>query len=81
MHVLDVYDHYVFRARIEQDLREQLRQRKIHSYEEAAAQAKPQGLLPRNGAWQNKHFMSRPLSSLDYVLNHAWWPLDRLSAW
>ena len=44
VHVLDLYDHYVFRARLQQDLREQLKAGTIHSIDEAA-QADPHGLL------------------------------------
>jgi phosphatidylserine/phosphatidylglycerophosphate/cardiolipin synthase-like enzyme len=72
VHVLDVYDHYVFRARIEDDLRKQLREGKIHSYDQAASHADPRGLLPLDDSWQKEHFAkNRPATSLDYFLAHA----------
>jgi len=68
VHVLDLYDHYVFRARLEDDLRNDLKAGKIHSYQEAAAAVKPHGLLRIDDTWQNKHFGPRTKSSLDYFL-------------
>jgi phosphatidylserine/phosphatidylglycerophosphate/cardiolipin synthase-like enzyme len=54
VHVLDLYDHYVFRARLQQDLREQLKAGTIHSIDEAA-QADPHGLLAA------RRYLPRPL--------------------
>jgi hypothetical protein len=71
VHVIDIYDHYVFRARLEQNLREQLKAGKIKSFEEAPAASQPHGLLHADAAWQDKHFAARPPSSLDYFLKHA----------
>ena len=71
VHVLDVYDHYVFRARIEQDLRDRLMKGQIHSFDDAATQASPHGLLRLDSQWQHKRFRKRPQSSLDYFLAHA----------
>jgi hypothetical protein len=68
IHVLDIYDHYVFRARIEQKIRQQLIEGKIHSYEEAAAMSKPQGFLQTTARWQDRYFGAVPQSSLDYFL-------------
>jgi hypothetical protein len=68
VHVLDIYDHYVFRARLEQDLREQLKAGKIKSFEEAAAASQPHGLLRTNASWQDKHFGARAKTALDYFL-------------
>lgn len=68
VHVLDIYDHYVFRARVEQNIRQQIIEGKIHSYEEAAAQSKPQGLLKPNDGWQDRFFQKHPKSSLEYFL-------------
>jgi phosphatidylserine/phosphatidylglycerophosphate/cardiolipin synthase-like enzyme len=69
IHVLDIYDHYVFRARIEQSIRQQLIDGTIHSYEEAAAMSKPQGLLKTTARWQDRFFGAPPKSSLDYFLS------------
>ena len=71
VHVLDIYDHYVMRARLEQNLRDQLKAGKIHSFEEAAATAEPHGLLHLDAKWQDKHFGKRPRSALDYFLDNA----------
>jgi phosphatidylserine/phosphatidylglycerophosphate/cardiolipin synthase-like enzyme len=69
VHVLDIYDHYVFRARVEQDIRQKLINGTIHSYEEAAAQSKPQGLLKNSDIWQDKLLKKHPKSSLEYFLS------------
>jgi phosphatidylserine/phosphatidylglycerophosphate/cardiolipin synthase-like enzyme len=71
VHVLDIYDHYVFRARLEQNLRDQIKAGKIKSYEEAAAENKPHGLLRTDASWQDNHFKDRPQSALDYFLKHT----------
>jgi phosphatidylserine/phosphatidylglycerophosphate/cardiolipin synthase-like enzyme len=68
VHVMDIYDHYVFRARLEDDLRNQLKAGKIKSFAEAATESKPGGLLRTDPGWQNRHFAPRPQSSLDYFL-------------
>lgn len=71
VHVLDLYDHYVFRARLQQDLREQLKAGTIHSIDEAA-QTDPHGLLPRDDSFQDRYFAAhRPRSALDYFLTHT----------
>ena len=72
VHVLDLYDHYVFRARLEQNLRNQLKSGQIHSFAQAAAQSDPHGLLHLTADWQKSHFQqNRPRSSLDYFLDHT----------
>jgi phosphatidylserine/phosphatidylglycerophosphate/cardiolipin synthase-like enzyme len=71
VHVLDIYDHYVFRAKLEQSLRDQIKAGKIRSFAEAAAQNKPHGFLRLDSSWQDQHFDERPQSSLDYFLRHA----------
>jgi phosphatidylserine/phosphatidylglycerophosphate/cardiolipin synthase-like enzyme len=71
VHVLDLYDHYVFRARLEQDLRNKLKSGQIKSFQEAAAGAQPRGLLATDASWQNKHFGPHAPSSLDYFLNNG----------
>ena len=71
VHVIDLYDHYVFRARLEQDLRNQLKSGKIKSFEEAAASSQQHGLLRMDASWQDKYFGVRPQSSLDYFLRNA----------
>jgi hypothetical protein len=72
VHVLDLYDHYVFRARLEQDLRDQLKAGTIRSPEDAAAQADPHGLLPLDGGeFQNRYLQQdRELSAMGYFLDH-----------
>jgi len=67
VHVLDIYDHYVFRARLEQTLRDQLKAGTIKTMD-AAADAKPRGLLRLDASWQDAHFRKRPRSSLEYFL-------------
>jgi phosphatidylserine/phosphatidylglycerophosphate/cardiolipin synthase-like enzyme len=69
VHVLDLYDHYVFRARVEQDIRQKLINGTIHSYEEAAEQSKPRGLLKTTDMWQDKLLKKHPKSSLEYFLS------------
>jgi len=71
VHVIDVYDHYVFRARLEQDLRAQLKAGKIKSFAEAAAASQPHGLLRTDASWQDRHFLPRPLTCLDYFLKNS----------
>jgi phosphatidylserine/phosphatidylglycerophosphate/cardiolipin synthase-like enzyme len=72
VHVLDLYDHYVFRARLEENLRNQLKSGQIHSFAQAADQSDPHGLLHLSADWQNAHFQpNRSRSSLDYFLDHA----------
>lgn len=60
VHVIDLYDHYVFRARLEQDLRYQLKAGKIHSPEEAAEHADHHGLLPLNGKLPGQPLREQP---------------------
>ena len=70
VYVLDLYDHYVFRARLEQNLRDQLKSGQIHSFTQAA-QSDPHGLLHLSADWQMSHFApDRPRSALDYFLGH-----------
>jgi phosphatidylserine/phosphatidylglycerophosphate/cardiolipin synthase-like enzyme len=68
VHVIDLYDHYVMRARLEEKIRKDITDGKLKSYEEAAAAVQPHGLLGLNDVWQDKHFDHRPMSSLDYFL-------------
>jgi phosphatidylserine/phosphatidylglycerophosphate/cardiolipin synthase-like enzyme len=75
VHVLDIYDHYVFRARLEQSLRDQLKAGKIKSFDEAASDTPAHGLLRLNSSWQDSHFGARQISSLDYFLKQI--PADR----
>ena len=71
VHVIDLYDHYVMRARLEEKIRADIIAGKLKSYEDAAAAAQPHGLLGLNSDWQDKHFGDRPMSSLDYFLANA----------
>ncbi|WP_342360032.1 phospholipase D-like domain-containing protein [Terrarubrum flagellatum] len=71
VHVIDLYDHYVFRARLEDNLRDQLKSGKIKSFAEAAANSQPHGLLRTDAGWQDKHFKDRTPGSLDYFLGEG----------
>jgi hypothetical protein len=71
VHILDLYDHYVFRARLEQNLRGQLAAGKIHSFEDAVGASEPHGLLRTDAGWQDRHFAPRSKGAWDYFLAHA----------
>jgi hypothetical protein len=72
VHVLDLYDHYVFRARIEQNLRDKLAGGSIHSLADSQTSGDPSGLLKLDSSWQDAHFApDRPRSALDYFLDRA----------
>jgi hypothetical protein len=68
VHVIDIYDHYLFRARIEEDLRNQLKAGKIKSFAEAASKEPPHGFLRTDPDWQDKQLAAAPDSSLNYFL-------------
>jgi phosphatidylserine/phosphatidylglycerophosphate/cardiolipin synthase-like enzyme len=71
VHVIDLYDHYVMRARLEQNLRDKLQRGEIHSFDEAAADPaqRTAGLLRLDNSWQDD-FLG-PETSLHYFLRHA----------
>ncbi len=63
VHVLDVYDHYVMRARLEEQYRQALK---------AHGKADPDsghGFLKTDQTWQDR-FFPRPASAMDYFLRH-----------
>jgi phosphatidylserine/phosphatidylglycerophosphate/cardiolipin synthase-like enzyme len=66
VHVLDIYDHYLFRAKLEDQLRETLKAGK-------QPEADPgHGFLRTDDTWQDRYFASgRPKTSLEYFLEHA----------
>lgn len=72
VHVLDLYDHYVFRARIEQNLRDKLAGGTIQSLADSQTSGDPSGLPKLDSSWQDAHFApDRPRSALDYFLDRA----------
>lgn len=73
VHVIDIYDHYVMRARLEQNLRDKLKNHEIHSLEQGAddPMKRSGGLLDLNNGWQKKFSDPHPETSLDYFLKHA----------
>lgn len=44
---------------------------KLKSYEEAAAESVPQGLLALDDAWQTRHLKKKSQSALDYFIANA----------
>jgi phosphatidylserine/phosphatidylglycerophosphate/cardiolipin synthase-like enzyme len=68
VHVIDLYDHYLMRARLEEKIRQDIIAGKLTSYEEAAAQVTPHGLLALDDAWQQKYIDCRADSSMAYFL-------------
>jgi hypothetical protein len=56
------------RARLEEQIRKDIMDGKLKSYDDAAAQAVPHGLLTLGDNWQNKHFDSKSPSSAGYFL-------------
>jgi phosphatidylserine/phosphatidylglycerophosphate/cardiolipin synthase-like enzyme len=77
VHVLDLYDHYVFRARIEQNLRDKLAIGAIPSLAAAQDSGDPDGLLAVDSAWQDSHFAAdRPRRAWDYFLDHTALPAE-----
>jgi phosphatidylserine/phosphatidylglycerophosphate/cardiolipin synthase-like enzyme len=68
VHVIDLYNHYLMRARLEEKIRQDIMDGKLKSYDDAAAQAVPHGLLTLGDDWQNKHFGTKSPSSTGYFL-------------
>jgi phosphatidylserine/phosphatidylglycerophosphate/cardiolipin synthase-like enzyme len=56
VHVIDLYEHYLMRARLEEGIRRDIASGKLKSYEDAAAHSTPHGLLAVDGSWQDKRF-------------------------
>ncbi|HUO40150.1 MAG TPA: phospholipase D-like domain-containing protein [Mycobacterium sp.] len=72
VHVLDLYDHYVFRARLEENLRDKLASGTTPSLADGQASGDPSGQLKLDSSWQNAHFApDRPPSAWDYFLRHT----------
>ena len=71
VHVLDLYDHYVFRARIEQNLRDNLASGTIHALADGQDSGDPGGLLKLDSSWQDAHFApDRPHSTVGTTTGH-----------
>ena len=76
VHVLDLYDHYVFRARLEQNLRDKLASGTTPSLADGQDSADPSGQLKLDSSWQTTHFApDRPRSPWDYFLQHTSQPV------
>jgi phosphatidylserine/phosphatidylglycerophosphate/cardiolipin synthase-like enzyme len=71
VHVIDLYEHYLMRARLEEGIRRDIASGKLKSYEDAAAHSTPHGLLAVDGSWQDKRFPARKESSMAYFLGNA----------
>jgi len=69
VHVIDLYEHYLMRARLEEKIRKDIVAGKLKSYEEAATHVVQHGLLALNDGWQkNKLGVT---SSMTYFLANA----------
>jgi PLD-like domain len=68
VHVIDLYEHYLMRARLEENIRRDILAGKLKSYEEAAAQVVPHGLLGLGNDWQAKYLSGKAQSSMAYFL-------------
>jgi phosphatidylserine/phosphatidylglycerophosphate/cardiolipin synthase-like enzyme len=71
VHVLDVYEHYLMRARLEEKIRKDIMAGKLKSYEEAGAHSTPQGLLTLGDDWQERQLGKKAQSSMTYFLANA----------
>ena len=71
VHVLDFYEHYLMRARLEENIRKDIMAGKLTSYEEAAAQVVPHGLLSLTDTWQKGKLESKGPSTMSYFLANA----------
>jgi len=71
VHVIDIYEHYLMRARLEERIRKDILAGKLKSYDDAAAQAVPHGLLQLGDNWQDGHFDNKAQSSTAYFLANA----------
>jgi hypothetical protein len=67
--VIDLYDHYLMRARLEEKIRKDIMDGKLTSYEEAAAHVVPHGLLRLDDSWQKNKLGAT--SSTTYFLANA----------
>ena len=71
VHVLDLYEHYLMRARLEEKIRQDIKDGKLTSYKEAAAHVVPHGLLSLTDSWQKGKLESKGPSSISYFLANA----------
>lgn len=71
VHVLDLYEHYLMRARLEEKIRQDISDGKLTSYQEAAAHVVPHGLLSLTDTWQKGKLESKGPSSMAYFLANA----------
>jgi len=71
VHVLDLYEHYLMRARLEEQIRKDIADGKLTSYEEAAADVVPHGLLSLTDTWQKGKLESKGPSTMSYFLANA----------
>ena len=71
VHVLDLYEHYLMRARLEEKIRQDIKDGKLTSYKEAAAHVVPHGLLSLTDSWQKGKLESKRPSSMTYFLANA----------
>jgi phosphatidylserine/phosphatidylglycerophosphate/cardiolipin synthase-like enzyme len=71
VHVLDLYEHYLMRARLEEKIRRDIKDGKLTSYKEAAAHVVPRGLLSLTDSWQMGKLGSKGPSSMSYFLANA----------
>jgi len=71
VHVIDLYEHYLMRARLEENIRKDIIDGKLKSYEEAAAHVVPHGLLTLGDDWQSRHLGNKAQSSMAYFLANA----------
>jgi phosphatidylserine/phosphatidylglycerophosphate/cardiolipin synthase-like enzyme len=69
VHVIDLYEHYLMRARLEENIRRDIMAGKLKSYEEAAARVVPHGLLRLDDSWQKNKLTAT--SSMTYFLANA----------
>jgi phosphatidylserine/phosphatidylglycerophosphate/cardiolipin synthase-like enzyme len=71
VHVLDLYEHYLMRARLEEQIRKDIADGKLTSYEEAAAHVVPHGLLSLTDTWQKGKLESKGPSTMSYFLSNT----------
>ena len=69
VHVLDLYEHYLMRARLEENIRKDIIAGKLKSYEEATTHVVPHGLLRLDDGWQKNKLAGT--SSMTYFLAKA----------
>jgi hypothetical protein len=63
VHVIDIYNHYLMRAKLEDQMRATLK-----AGEPLKADT-GHGFLKTNDSWQDRYFARRPSRSLDYFID------------